>query len=100
MPVDKTYSHAHTFKYMTNTSDNQNGLQEDSLEYAIHNAQDNYKGQGLTGTCQLKVYTDNTHLFGKKTEQRHSTDVRSWSRSNADNVCTSVCSCLATIIRG
>lgn len=51
---------------------------EDSLACAIHNVQDNYKGQELTGTCQLKDYTDNTHLFGKKTEQRHSTWVRSW----------------------
>jgi hypothetical protein len=85
---------------MTTTFANQNGLKEDSLEYAIHNVQDNYKGQELNGTCQLKGSTHNTHLFGKKTEHRHSTDIRSWSRRNADNVWTSVSSCLATIIRG
>jgi hypothetical protein len=37
--------------------------------------QENGKGQELIGTCQLKVCTDNSHLFGKKTEQRNSTDV-------------------------
>jgi len=48
------------------------------LECVNHNVQDNYKGQELTGTCQLIGYTDNIHLFGKKTEHRHSTEVRSW----------------------
>ena len=62
--------------YMTITFANHNGLEKgEALEYAIHKVQENCKGQELTGTCQLEVYTDNTHLFGKKTEQRNSTDV-------------------------